>query len=844
VKNLKLTRSRALYEAFDFASQKKIILIEAPIGYGKTVSSDLWLDHAGKTPLRSSISPYDNDPRIFFRRFLSLLNNACGENTVLESAVASPELDAAPAETTMKALLSLPRSPQKLPLADAILIDNCHFLRNKEILRPLPFILDALPSWITVLLLSRGNTIPEITNPVGIEPNEIGFSFSENGNFARIGPNELRFSPEDAALCFEAHGTYISEREARRLCEATDGWPAPLALTAAAGTTETRKVFSLLERYIEKTVWSHLDDETRNFLTAASVGGEIHPKVCGLLTGAAPNRTLDVLERAEWGSGGLIRGIGDRYVCRKPFLNFLRIRREAREDRKKVYKTALDHYMKKGQWLEAAICAARGNFDERLTDAAARFFRQGMENGSAARCLEDLTKLEDAIPAAKFSELPYLHIAAVRRAHLAGDADEVSHALSRLREAMPEIAAKYPEFLEYALLVNELAPGDNTAARESQFRIRERYAPASSQNLPFFHKGEKDFSGCPGLPENVTWLRKASSIWKGGYKTVEAVLRAGLWYEKNRLAEARASAAEAVESLSDTEIFPEPAKIPPEVVFFTHMLPIAILDARECADEAARLRESLRARLEAADANFLLPNLMAYEAKLRMMSGDARVAEAWLNNYAGAGRKLELHGIFQHLTTARALMVLREPEKARDFLHRLQELAEGFDRVIDKAETMTLLSILEWHRGSENRAVSLLREAIAGVERHGYVRVFADEGGSILPVLSELAKTGEKSTAGNRPGVVFLNEIWEAANKRAEKRAGIARLFPVCLPKLTKQQSLMLEYLADGLGRSDIACRTHLSPDTVKFHVTRLYKKLAVHNVTDAVTKSREMGLI
>jgi LuxR family maltose regulon positive regulatory protein len=273
------------------------------------------------------------------------------------------------------------------------------------------------------------------------------------------------------------------------------------------------------------------------------------------------------------------------------------------------------------------------------------------------------------------------------------------------------------------------------------------------------------------------------------------------------------------------------------------MIGIAVLDAQGCAKEAECLREELRTWMEVN--SFLLPNFMAYETRMRMMDGNANAAAMWLNNYFNADEdRMELCGIFRLLTTARAFMLLREPEESRHFLKRLIELAGGFGRVTDKAEAMTLLAILEWHRGDADEAVVVLGEAIASVQQYRYVRLFADEGASLLPILSRLVERPGYGQRKFQLNGAFLEEIRAASAESARKRAGIASVFPVSPPKLTKQQALMLKYLAEGYERSEISDRTNLSRDTIKFHITKLYKKLDVHCAADAVSQSRKMGLI
>ena len=55
------------------------------------------------------------------------------------------------------------------------------------------------------------------------------------------------------------------------------------------------------------------------------------------------------------------------------------------------------------------------------------------------------------------------------------------------------------------------------------------------------------------------------------------------------------------------------------------------------------------------------------------------------------------------------------------------------------------------------------------------------------------------------------------------------------LEKLTRQQSVILEHLSEGLLNKEIAHRLGISEHTVKQHNNAIYKKLQVNNRTEAV---------
>jgi DNA-binding NarL/FixJ family response regulator len=54
----------------------------------------------------------------------------------------------------------------------------------------------------------------------------------------------------------------------------------------------------------------------------------------------------------------------------------------------------------------------------------------------------------------------------------------------------------------------------------------------------------------------------------------------------------------------------------------------------------------------------------------------------------------------------------------------------------------------------------------------------------------------------------------------------------------------VLELLAAGRSNKEIASRLHVSPNTVKTHVAKLYDKLEVGRRTEAILRARELGMI
>lgn len=61
---------------------------------------------------------------------------------------------------------------------------------------------------------------------------------------------------------------------------------------------------------------------------------------------------------------------------------------------------------------------------------------------------------------------------------------------------------------------------------------------------------------------------------------------------------------------------------------------------------------------------------------------------------------------------------------------------------------------------------------------------------------------------------------------------------------ITEREMAVLAEIAAGHSNKGIAARLHVSPNTVKTHVARLFEKLGARRRTDALRRARELGLV
>lgn len=96
-------------------------------------------------------------------------------------------------------------------------------------------------------------------------------------------------------------------------------------------------------------------------------------------------------------------------------------------------------------------------------------------------------------------------------------------------------------------------------------------------------------------------------------------------------------------------------------------------------------------------------------------------------------------------------------------------------------------------------------------------------------------------------GIAFtVLGLWLGRMLTPERRSEAFSLNEAALSSLgiTKREYAVLEQLASGQSNKEIAAALHVSPNTVKTHIARLYEKLEVGQRVQAVQKAKELQLI
>jgi len=124
-------------------------------------------------------------------------------------------------------------------------------------------------------------------------------------------------------------------------------------------------------------------------------------------------------------------------------------------------------------------------------------------------------------------------------------------------------------------------------------------------------------------------------------------------------------------------------------------------------------------------------------------------------------------------------------------------------------------------------------------ESRGYFCIFVDEGPPMARLLYEALSRGVALDYVQRLLAAFPVEKPEQIQRTQTQSDEFELLDP-----LSDREIEVLQLVAEGLSRQEIATQLVLSLNTVKTHARNIYSKLGVHSQMQAVGKARALGLL
>ena len=843
--------------------RRKLALVSAPAGYGKTTLVSQWLHSLNQAEHSIgwlSLDQTDSEPERFLAYFLAAFQRA--HETLGEKL--QPFIDLPQLPSPQHVLDELINELVALDGSILIVLEDYHRISNPAVHEALEYFLDHQPAGVHLVFTTRQD--PPLPLP----------RLRARGQLTEIRAMDLRFTLEEARrFLLQSTKADLVDQAASLLEERTEGWAvglqlAGLALQNSRDPERFLRTFHGSHRYVldylAEEVLRQQGEAVESFLIQTGVLDQFNADLCCALTGRRDAQA--VIERLEKANLFVVP-LDDEciwYRYHHLFQDYL-LTLLARPEQESLYKKASAWHEANELMPEAVRYALASGDSEFSAGVIERAINRNTTWSSGNITL--LSSWLEALPADAITARPNLCLHASRIHYLASQYDLAERHIEQAEAALrnqPETPETEKLLALAALYRGSLAcvRGDVQQALEQTEYARARIPTENhlAHARAFFNLGHA-FEGGGELERSVeNYLQSSEAARLAGVHFLSIQARccaAQIMVRQGRLAQAEQACQEAVRLVSG-------ARIPPlglahivlgiialernELVSAVQLLKDGVSLSREggLLDNAvtgmaalARLHASqgnaAAAKAAAQEAQAILETISdprlslyagAYQARLQLYLGMEQEAIQWAAGYQA--RRGVSASEYEDLVLARVLLAEGQSEQIPALLHLLYQTAEKEGRNHTCIEAALLLCLYHAARKEAAAAADWLNRSLDLAAPEGYLRIFLDEGARLLELLPRTRST-------NR-GIV------DALLEQIQPQTGPGAAANARLPEpLSEQELRVLDLIVAGKSNQEIAAALFISVGTAKWHVHNILQKLGVNNRPQAIARALETGL-
>lgn len=428
-----LVQRQHLMERLDAGRSRKLVLIQAPAGYGKTTLAVQWRDtlrQAGLAVAWLSLDEGDND----LVRFLSYVVEGLGNEEPSLAMDLISVLETHSEEATRFVLGDLINGVAALDHDVFLMFDDWHLVREPKIQEAMQFLLAHASSNLHVLVTSR------------TEPPCNFARLRVEDQIVEVAASDLRFDIDESRMFLEdINELTLPGNDLDRLWRATDGWIAALqlaSLSLKSSRDPSGAIDSLsaqprsIGAYLAENVLNNLPDETLEFLVKTSILDRLSGPLCAAVTGSGDSqRILEQLERQDL----FIRPLEEErrwFRYHHLFAAYLRRRltRDHEDEVETLHLRACEWFAAQGYTSEAVTHALAANALQRAVDLVERDAMWLVEHSRMATLLGLVRRL----PGAELERRPWLQMAVAWAHCLSHHPEAAQQTLDSMRTTIEE----------------------------------------------------------------------------------------------------------------------------------------------------------------------------------------------------------------------------------------------------------------------------------------------------------------------------------------------------------------------------------------------------------------------
>jgi LuxR family maltose regulon positive regulatory protein len=879
-----------LLERLNEGLHRKLTLISAPAGFGKTTLVSEWIEGIERPTAWLSLDEGENDPARFLAYLVAALQTIAahiGEGVlgVLQSSQPPPP------EAILTALLN---EITTLPDHFVLVLDDYYVLDAKAVDMALTYLVEHLPPQMHLVIATRED--PQL--PLA--------RLRARGHLTELRAADLRFTAsEAAAFLTQVMGLNLEAQDIAALEDRTEGWIAGLQLAALSmqGHQDVPgfiRAFAGDHRYIVdylvEEVLQRQPEPVRSFLLQTSILDRLSGPLCDAVTGQEEGKArLEALERGNF----FVVALDDKrhwYRYHHLFADVLsaHLLVEQPDQISTLHRRASEWYEQHGSAADAIRHALAAEDFERAAGLIERAVPAMRRRRQETTVLGWLKALPDQLVRAR----PVLSVHYAGTLLLSGELEGVE---ARLRDAerwldttadMGELALAssaemvvvdeeefrgLPGSIAVYRAARALARGDVVGTMKYARRVLDlvpeddhlrRGSAAGFLGLAYWTSGDleaahRSYADCMARVQRAGHISDAigCSIALADIRIAQGRLREAMSTYERGLQLATEQGAPVLRGAADMHVgMSELHRERDDLDAATQHL----LRSKELGEftglpqnryrwrvAMARIREAqgdldgaldLLYEAERLYMSDFFPNVRPVAAwKTRVWVAQGRVGEAlgWAREQ-GLSIEDDLSYLreFEHITLARVLLARSKSDRAdrsileaMGLLERLLHAAEKGERTGSVIEILVLQALAHQMQGDIPAALVPLQQALTLAEPEGYVRVFVDEGPPMAVLLEKAAKHGIAPNSVRQLLTAFGS---------AEDRTPVTQ---VLIEPLSERELEVLRLLGTGLNGPEIARELVVSLNTMRTHTKNIYSKLGVTNRRAAVRRAEELDV-
>jgi LuxR family maltose regulon positive regulatory protein len=866
------------------AEYKRLTVIKAPAGFGKTSLALTWLNGlnaSGAYVAWLSLDTEDDEPARFFHHLAQALRNACA--SVGTSAISlTTEASLVPARSVVSTLIN-----ELVEVDDEVylFVDDYHLISRPAIHDALSYFIANAPSNVHVVVCTRTDPPLPLAN------------LRARNDLLEIDASTLRFNFDETRR-FVEHECPGGLRAAsvKSLFASTEGWAAALRISASvlsrdeckpdwdvsAPSGASRPFAAYLEDMLKR-----LPAEMVEFMLRTSIVDRLSASLCEAVTGiAAQQGMLDTISARQLLLEPLdIEGRWFRYHHLMSEYLRRRVETRHRDEVVDLHRRACQWYAKEALWTDAvrhAIAAGdtqdavslMGHCAMALVTKGDLLTLLGWQRQFPAHLMRGQLKVTLAIAwgmalAMRFDEALAMLDEIERDAGTgSSDAQEnIRWECQAIRSVVAGLQDDAPRALAIAQACLDRPSTDSwttnvvsNVVRFGHWKAGNLQALYATPWIPYsieedqrnvfasvyrlcllghaemqqmhFALAERYFTESMQLAERHAGPKSISAA-------LCAPMIAQIWYEQGRLDEAEALLVDLM-PLIDLAVLLDSTLIAYRVL-------VRIAAARADAGQAYALLDQAQAlgyarRWDRLIAGVLVERARLYLAEGRMTEASACVVQ--LDQLVDAHCAAE-HAVSPEIETYRAIAVAcvaMAQDRTKEALGSLTcALRSVEDRHGDylALRLRTVLALVLLRANERTRAVEIFREVLSASS--DIYRSILDQGPEIGPLLHAV-RDDTRSTPQTKESVAYIDRLLDGWRSMYEPAAGPKR--DTEREPLSARERGIVGLIAQGQSNKEIARTLGITPETVKTHVKNVFVKLAVDKRAHAVARAQALGLV